>query len=127
MGYRSDVKYKLLFKTADLRQTFIAKATLDVADIPYSKEIIESFDLSHDPDTEYPYHIDVHFEDVKWYPGDEWVSVQHGWFDELADAEGCGFVYMRLGEDDDDTDSGYGGKGVHLWDYITLHRYTEFC
>ena len=126
MGYRSDVKYKLLFKTEELRQTYIAKATLDLADVAYSNEIIESYDIGETKDMAYPYAITVHFNDVKWYDGDPWATEQVRLMRELGDTDGCGYVFMRIGEEIEDIETEDGGEEVHVWEYMQIVRYSEF-
>ena len=68
MGYRSEVKYVLLFKTEEQLNTFVAHATLELTDIEDGKEILDQMDTRvMDWDTEHKYRLYVSWDDVKWY------------------------------------------------------------
>ena len=132
MGYRSDVKYVLLFNTDEQRQAFKLEAMLISADIESGLDIINNdweyrIDL-HDED--FPYQIRVHYEDVKWYESTPWVDMQENLMDLAVSDYGGGYVFLRLGEEDDDVEqkSGVHNDDIHIYvdNYIELTRKSNF-
>jgi hypothetical protein len=133
MGYRSDVKYVLLFKTDEKRQAFKIEAMLIAADVDDGLDVINNdweykIDL-HDAD--FPYQIRLHYEDVKWYESIPWVSLQEKLMDLAAtdDYEGA-FVFLRLGEETDDVETECNAAGeIHIYadNYIEVIRKSEFA
>ena len=132
MGYRSDVKYVILFKTEEQRQAFKLEAMLVAADIESGLDVINNdweykIDL-HDVD--FPYQIRVHYEDVKWYESTPWVDLQERLMKLARDSYEGGFVFLRLGEEDDDVEaqSGVHDDRIHVYvdNYIELTRRSRF-
>lgn len=132
MGYRSDVKYVILFKTEEQRQAFKLEAMLVAADIESGLDVINNdweykIDL-HDVD--FPYQIRVHYEDVKWYESTPWVDMQERLMQLARDNYEGGFVFLRLGEEDDDVEaqSGVHDDKIHVYvdNYIELTRRSRF-
>jgi hypothetical protein len=132
MGYRSDVKYVILFKTEEQRQAFKLEAMLVAADIESGLDVINNdweykIDL-HDVD--FPYQIRVHYEDVKWYESTPWVDLQERLMKLARDSYEGGFVFLRLGEEDDDVEaqSGVHDDDIHVYvdNYIELTRRSRF-
>lgn len=131
MGYRSDVKYVLLFKTAEHRTAFHLEARLIAADVDGGARLVDEDFMYHydEHDSDYPYQIRVHHEDVKWYDSFEWVKLQDKLLNIVRDDYEGGYAYMRLGEDDDDVDTqgeGHGDSYVDYSSYIELRRSSDF-
>ena len=125
MGYRSDVKYVLLFKTKENRTKALALAHLAFSDLDDGQNILDAMRSkdSHKND-EWPYHIVVHHEDVKWYSG-AWTEAQVDFLSGFNDRDGQ-HVFMRIGEEDDDIET-LASDEVYVSDYILYSRYSEFC
>ena len=128
MGYRSDVKYVMLFDTEDERTKAIAKATLTYADLDFGQEILDRFELvTNKHHSEFAYRIEVHYDYVKWYDEDPWVKAQMKFLkEELNDYPHCGFAFMRLGEDDDDKET-HASEEVYVTDHFAYTRISDFC
>lgn len=126
MGYRSDVKYVLLFKTQDHRNAFHMEAKLIASDVEYGLEVVnDDFDFHYDEhDEEYPYQIRVHFNDVKWYESTPWVDMQDKLMKLACDGYGGAFVFMRLGEQDDDVE--VKNECAEEDGYVDGSNYIEF-
>ena len=132
MGYRSDVKYVILFNTDEQRQAFKLEAMLIAADIESGLDVINNdweykIDL-HDVD--FPYQIRVHYDDVKWYESTPWVDMQEKLMKLARDGYEGAFVFLRLGEEDDDVEqqSGVHNDDIHIYvdNYIELTRKSNF-
>ena len=132
MGYRSDVKYVILFNTDEQRQAFKLEAMLIAADIESGLDVINNdweykIDL-HDVD--FPYQIRVHYDDVKWYESTPWVDMQERLMKLARDSYDGAFVFLRLGEEDDDIEeqSGVHDDNIHVYvdNYIELTRRSNF-
>ena len=130
MGYRSDVKYVMLFNTEENRQAFKLEAMLVAADIESGLNIINNdWDYHIDNSDEYPYQIRVHYNDVKWYESTPWVDLQIKLMQLASRSYEGAFVFMRLGEEDDDVDTqtdAYNNEGVYVDNYIELTRRSNF-
>jgi hypothetical protein len=131
MGYRSDVKYVLLFTTADHRTSFHLEAKLIASDVEYGMRVVdEDFDYHYDEsETDYKYQIRVHYNDVKWYESTPWVDMQIKLMQLASKSYEGAFVFMRLGEEDDDIDTqtdAYNNEGVYVDNYIELTRRSNF-
>jgi hypothetical protein len=131
MGYRSDVKYVLLFTTADHRTAFHLEAKLIASDVEYGMRVVdEDFDYHYDEsETDYKYQIRVHYNDVKWYESTPWVDLQIKLMQLASKSYEGAFVFMRLGEEDDDIDTqtdAYNNEGVYVDNYIELTRKSNF-
>lgn len=132
MGYRSDVKYVILFNTDEQRQAFKLEAMLIAADIESGLDVINNdweykIDL-HDVD--FPYQIRVHYEDVKWYESTPWVDMQEKLMKLARDGYEGAFVFLRLGEENDDIEeqSGVHDDDIHVYvgNYIEYIHKSEF-
>jgi hypothetical protein len=130
MGYRSDVKYVILFTTDEQRQAFKLEAMLVAADIVSGLDIINNdWDYHIDNSDEYPYQIRLHYNDVKWYESTPWVDLQIKLMQLASRSYEGAFVFMRLGEEDDDVDTqtdAYNNEGVYVDNYIELTRRSNF-
>ena len=130
MGYRSDVKYVILFTTDEQRQAFKLEAMLVAADIESGLDIINNdWDYHIDNSDEYPYQIRLHYNDVKWYESTPWVDLQIKLMQLASKSYEGAFVFMRLGEEDDDVDTqtdAYNNEGVYVDNYIELTRKSNF-
>lgn len=132
MGYRSDVKYVMLFKTQDHRNAFHMEAKLIASDVEYGLRVVdEDFDHRYDAhDVDFPYQIRVHYSDVKWYESTPWVDMQTKLMRLAVDGYEGAFVFLRLGEEDDDveTNSDAYDENIHVYvdNYIELTRSSDF-
>ena len=130
MGYRSDVKYVLLFTTEENRQAFKLEVMLIAADINSGLDIINNdWDYHIDNSDEYPYQIRVHYNDIKWYESTPWVDLQIKLMQLVSKTYEGAFVFLRLGEEDDDIDTqtdAYNNEGVYVDNYIELTRRSNF-
>ncbi len=131
MGYRSDVKYVLLFKTQDHRNAFHMEAKLIASDVEHGPEVIDDFDFHYDEhDVDYPYQIRVHYEDVKWYESLPWVTLQEKLMDIVVEGYDGGYAFTRIGEENDDvetkTSQSDSTKYVYADQYIEFFRRSEF-
>ncbi len=130
MGYRSDVKYVMLFNTEENRQAFKLEAMLVAADINSGLDVINNdWDYHIDNSDEYPYQIRVHYNDIKWYESTPWVDLQIKLMQLVSKTYEGAFVFLRLGEEDDDIDTqtdAYNNEGVYVDNYIELTRRSNF-
>ena len=128
MGYRSDVKYVLVFPTPEHRAAFIAEAHLSAPQYEDDDLVLNALKDTRDfTKGDYPARIYVHWYDVKWYDSYEWVQHQQALM-QLSIKHGGGFAFVRIGEDDTDIETEYDSaeSDVYHWDYICLNRITEF-
>jgi hypothetical protein len=132
MGYRSDVKYVLLFNTEENRQAFKLEAMLIAADVESGLDVINN-DWEYKIDTydvDFSYQIRVHYDDVKWYESTPWVDLQDKLMKLARDSYEGAYVFMRIGEEDDDieTHSDAYDDNIHIYvdNYIELRRSTNF-
>ncbi len=130
MGYRSDVKYVMLFNTEENRQAFKLEAMLVAADINSGLDVINNdWDYHIDNSDEYPYQIRVHYNDIKWYESTPWVDLQIKLMQLVSKTYEGAFVFLRLGEEDDDIETqtdAYNNEGVYVDNYIELTRRSNF-
>jgi len=130
MGYRSDVKYVMLFDTEENRQAFKLEAMLIASDVNSGLDIINNdWDYQIDASDEYPYQIRVHYNDVKWYESTPWVDMQIKLMQLVSKTYEGAVVFMRLGEEDDDVEAhtdAYNNEGVYVDNYIELTRRSNF-
>jgi hypothetical protein len=132
MGYRSDVKYVILFKTEEQRQAFKLEAMLIAADVESGLDVINNdWDYKIDTyDEDFSYQIRVHYNDVKWYESTPWVDMQEKLMKLARDGYEGAFVFLRLGEEDDDVEqqSGAHDDNIHIYvdNYIELTRKSNF-
>ncbi len=126
MGYRSEVKYILLFKTEEQLNTFRAHAQLTLSDFEYAKEILDQMDIQvMDYDTEFKHRIYVSWDDVKWYESYEWVRVQEGLMDYVGEMDGCAYSFARVGEDHGDVET-KASDNIHFYDYMDVRTSVDF-
>ena len=132
MGYRSDVKYVLLFNTEEQRKLFNMEAKLIASDVEHGLNIVnDDFDFHYDEhDADFPYQIRVHFNDVKWYESTPWVDMQDKLMQLAVDSYEGAFVFLRLGEEDDDVETKsdtHNDDSVYVDNYIELTRKSNFA
>lgn len=119
MGYRSDVKYVMQFKSDDHCAEFIAiqkmKGSVYV-------EVANDWEIKGD-------RIYFHADAWKWYDGYPVVEAHNTSLEDCTEFGGS-YIFYRLGENDDDTEERYGESADDTldvpWDAINFHRYTEF-
>jgi hypothetical protein len=106
------------------------EAKLIASDIEHGLEVVDEFDFHYDEhDEDYPYQIRVHYEDVKWYESTPWVDMQEKLMQLAVDGYEGAFVFLRLGEEDDDIDrqtDAYNDESVYVDNYIELTRTSNF-
>jgi hypothetical protein len=126
MGYRSEVKYVLLFKTEEQLNTFVAHATLELTDIEGGKEILDQMDTRvMDWDTEHKYRLYVSWDDVKWYESYPWVQVQEEFLDYVGDMPDCAYAFARVGEEQGDIEI-KASDNIHFYDYVDVRTSADF-
>ena len=143
MGYRSQVAYTIRFRTEENYHLFILEAKAN----PVTAGCFGNDDGHWDEATCDDEHlrIDFHVRDVKWYPSYPDVKMHEGlleqaqaWCDEAdhvtAKETGeitldlsnyrLGYAYVRIGEDDNDIETKYGGRAEYRW--LSVSRQIEF-
>lgn len=126
MGYRSEVKYMLLFKTEEQLSTFRAHAQLTLTDTEGGKEILDQMDTQvMDYDTEFKHRITVQWDDVKWYESYAWVQVQEGFMDYVGEMDGCAYAFARVGEEQGDVEI-KASDNIHFYDYMDVRTSVDF-
>jgi hypothetical protein len=123
MGYRSDVAIVFAFADALVRDAFAAQ----IADDPALQESPEEFKSTDD--YELPAVL-FHATDVKWYPSYADVQAIESLCTKAMDIGGA-WVKVRIGEDDDDTETEHDcsdqlSDKFHYYDYIRVSRRIEF-
>lgn len=128
MGYRSDVKYIIAFKTDEDRTKFLGEVELTVADHPDQdvRDIPSAYKLTIYEQCTKPFIIRVHHEDVKWYDNINSVRIETELVRVAEDDYDADFEFLRIGEDHDDIDS-QTSKDILGGDFIEYRRYSEFC
>lgn len=130
MGYRSDVAYTIRFKTEEAYRLFIleAKAKPETAGCFRNDEA--HYDEAECDDKRL--RIDFRANDVKWYPSysdvmmhtallmqaDSWCGEDE---EKSLDRSGyrLGYAFVRVGEDDNDIETKYGGDSAYDWLYVS--------
>jgi hypothetical protein len=107
------------------------EAKLIASDVEHGLEIVnDDFDFHYDEhDADYRYQIRVHFNDVKWYESTPWVDMQEKLMKLVVEGYEGAFVFLRLGEEDDDIDrqtDAYNDESVYVDNYIELTRKSNF-
>ncbi len=127
MGYRSEVKYILLFKTEEQLNAFVAHAQLTLVDEGEGgKEILDQMDTRvMDYDTEFKHRITVQWDDVKWYESYAWVQVQEGLMDYVGEMDGCAYAFARSGEEHGDVET-KASDNIHFYDYMDIRTSVDF-
>lgn len=129
MGYRSDVKYVLLFENNEDYSKFLGEATLMCGDDPQLAEVLR---LMTDGKKEldvltYRVEVRVHWENVKWYNELNWVQVQEELMDITENYNGA-YFFVRVGEEDNDVDT-RGDDPKHHYginDFIYVRTTSHF-
>lgn len=120
MGYRSDVAYTIRFKKAEDYHLFILEAKANPETVGALDECV--YDNQK-------LRIDFNVQSVKWYDSypdvqmheklidqaDEWVKERSFGSSEYR----LGYVFVRIGEDDNDIERREGGNNQYDWLYIT--------
>lgn len=128
MGYRSDVAYTIRFKTEEDYRLFILEAKAN----PETAGAFEECELD-----DKRFRIDFRADNVKWYESYPEVQMHESlidqaetWIDEAIhrelknggtghDVYRLGFVFVRIGEEDDDNERKEGGDYEYDWLHIT--------
>jgi hypothetical protein len=124
MGYRSDVAYTIRFKTEEDYHLFVLEAKAN-------PEIAGALDECECNDRRF--RIDFRAEDTKWYDSypdvamhEKLIDQAQEWVDECThreikdggsghDAYRLGYVFVRIGEDDNDVVRLEGGNNGYDW------------
>lgn len=128
MGYRSEVKYVLLFNNKESLDTFKVHAALTMSDDlkNLSTDILEAYEnLSHSPNMQFPYRIYVTWDDVKWYESFKWVQVQDELMKFVGTMDKCGYAFARVGEETGDIEQ-HSSESVNMWDFIDVRTIVEW-
>lgn len=128
MGYRSDVKYVLLFESTDDYSKFLGEATLMCGDDPQSAEILRLLVEGKKEFTKesYPVQVRVHWEDVKWYDTSSWVEIQDHLM-ELTEEYNGAYFFVRVGEEDGDIETrGEDPKHHYVLNEFLYTRTTSY-
>jgi hypothetical protein len=130
MGYRSDVAYTIRFRKEEDYHLFILEAKA-------KPETAGALDECTCICNEFRHRIDYRAENIKWYDSypevqmhEELIAQAEEWchddtHKELRfggaghDAYRLGFVFVRVGEDDNDTERREGGNNAYDWLHIT--------
>ena len=123
MGYRSDVAIVFAFADTLIRDAFITQIEDDPALQYFSKEF-ESTDEYELP------AVRFYATDVKWYESYPDVQAVEHLCTKATDIGGA-WVKVRIGEDDDDTEtdndcSDQLSDRFHYYDYVRVSRRIEF-
>jgi hypothetical protein len=129
MGYRSDVAYTIRFNSdhdENNKQSFFtflaeAKAKAATAACFLEREWVE-FVVD-----EARFRINFAVDGVKWYESYEDVKCHEAlldlaaeWANDEDNNSGIGFMFVRVGEENDDVEQRYGGEYDHGW--LDVHR-----
>jgi len=129
MGYRSDVAYTIRFNSdhdENNKQSFFtflaeAKAKAATAACFLEREWVE-FVVD-----EKRLRINFSAENVKWYESYEDVKCHEAlidlaseWANDADNNSGIAFMFVRVGEENDDVEQKYGGEYDHGW--LDVHR-----
>ncbi len=126
MGYRSEVKYILLFSTEEQLNTFRAHAQLTLGDTDGGREILDQMDTRvMDWDTEHKYRLYVSWDDVKWYESYPWVQVQESFMDYVGEMPDCAYAFARVGEEQGDVEI-KASDNIHFYDYMDVRTSVDF-
>jgi hypothetical protein len=123
MGYRSDVAIVFAFADTLIRDAFITQIEDDPALQYFSKEF-ESTDEYELP------AVRFYATDVKWYESYPDVQAVEHLCTKATDIGGA-WVKVRIGEDDDDTETDNDcydqlSDRFHYYDYVRVSRRIEF-
>jgi hypothetical protein len=131
MGYRSDVAYTIRFRKEEDYRLFIleAKANPETAGCfpPNDGSLFEECELN-----DQKFRIDFRAESTKWYDtfpevamhekliaqAEEWCHDDTAAARSGPDAYRLGFVFVRIGEDDNDVERSEGGNNAYDWLHV---------
>lgn len=121
MGYRSEVAIVFAFADTLVRDAFIAQIEDDPELTTEEFEPVDHYALPS---------VRFHDTDVKWYPSLADVQAVERLCTKAIDVGGA-WVKVRIGEDDDDTEtdndcSDQLSDRFHYYDYIRVSRRIEF-
>ena len=131
MGYRSDVAYTIRFETEENYRLFITEAKVKDLGSCFSDDT-SNWDEAECDDARW--RIDFKAQDVKWYESypdvqkhEKLIEQAEAWCkdDEHLSANSekwryrLGFVFVRVGEDDNDIERRDGGQTNYDWLYVT--------
>lgn len=122
MGYRSEVRYLIMFYDREVYSEFKVKVALD----PKFEEIRDEFDMDDDKCM-----INFHSDWSKWYEGYADVQAHHKLL-EMADEfleiypEGLDWKFCRIGEEIDDIDIQSGGSMGFIDDFLHVSVSIDF-
>ena len=125
MGYRSNVAYTIRFTSDDDRlneqtfYTFIAEAKANDS----CRAALEQCEID-----EQKLQINFYVEDYKWYDRDphvqgheDLIQLANDTLETYEDTQECiGYVFARLGENDDDND--WRARGKYSTDWLWIKR-----
>jgi hypothetical protein len=119
MGYRSDVAYTIRFNKEEDYHLFILEAKAN-------PETAGAVDECTCISNEFTHRIDFKAESTKWYDTFPEVQMHEALIDQADEwAKGetvlvygeyrLGYVFVRIGEDDDDVERKEGGNNAYDW------------
>ena len=121
MGYRSDVKYVIVFPSVEKRDEFLVKQKM-LGD-QYISEAVNQLEVLKDKPV-------VRFSEdrTKWFLEYEDVRAHHTLMEiAKADFNAC-YYFVRIGENADDIEEQMGGEGSYqAWNRISLVRETHWA
>ena len=119
MGYRSDVAYVIGFKDRRAMSEFIAVVMAVGTD--HQREALKECCIDWANES-----INYNAEDVKWYDDYEDVRSHHELMKMAIERdENNGWVFTRIGEDDNDIEKKYNGNYWGLYDCVDVVRRLE--
>ena len=134
MGYRSDVAYTIRFSKTEDYHLFILEAKSN----PETEGAVDECVLDNEK-----LRIDFRAENTKWYDSypevtmhEKLIAQAEAWIDESTHKElkdggtghdiyRLGYVFVRVGEDDDDNERREGGFNSYHWLHITRQIVEE--
>lgn len=128
MGYRSDVKYIMAFKTEEARTKFLGEVALIVSDHPDQavRDIPSAYKLTTYENCTNPFIIRVHHEDVKWYKDYPSVAKEMSLLKLAEDTYDADWELARAGSDEGDIER-LTSHDTYMGEYIQVNIRTSFC
>ena len=121
MGYRSNVGYAIRFRDVQSLQEFVGIHAIN----EHTREALEECDLFLGSSDDCP-ELSFYSENTKWYASFEEVQAHESLlaFVEDMDDPYAGYMFIRIGEEDDDLETKYGGdNGLIPSDTVNLSRH----
>jgi len=119
MGYRSDVAVAIGFTSREALVAFLTTYRL-AADPSTMDQLMEDFRI-----TELGKTLVLHcnYNEIKWYDGYDDVKRVHRLLSEANEA-GASTAFIRIGEEDNDTESEFNENDEHtqLWEFFGVKR-----